>query len=141
MRAHLKYLQQQPKKEEYMTKTKSLIALCAMALLVIPMSALQANVTGDWEMTTEGRQGPRTTNIHIEQDGEKITVTMPGMRGGGEIKAEGTIKGNDIEWSVTRSTQRGEFTMTYKGKVEGNTMSGTFQMGDFGSREWTAKNK
>jgi len=125
-----------------MTKTKSLIALCAMALLVIPLSALQANVTGDWEMTTEGRQGPRTTNFHIEQDGEKITVTMPGMRGGGEIKAEGTIKGNDIEWKVTRPGRGGEeFTITYKGKVEGNTMSGTFQMGDFGSREWTAKKK
>lgn len=124
-----------------MTKTKSLIALCAMALLVIPMSALQANVAGEWEMTSEGRQGPRTTNIKIEQDGEKITVTMPGMRGGGEIKAEGTIKGNDIEWSITRSTQRGEFTIIYKGTVEGNTMSGTVQMGDFGSREWTAKKK
>ncbi len=124
-----------------MTKTKSLIALCAMALLVIPMNALQANVAGEWEMTSEGRQGPRTTNIKIEQDGEKITVTMPGMRGGGEIKAEGTIKGNDIEWSITRSTQRGEFTITYKGTVEGNTMSGTVQMGDFGPREWTAKKK
>ncbi len=124
-----------------MTKTKSLIALCAMALLVIPMSALQANVAGEWEMTSEGRQGPRTTNIKIEQDGEKITVTMPGMRGGGEIKAEGTIKGNDIEWSITRQTQRGDMTISYKGKVEGNTMSGTVQMGDFGSREWTAKKK
>ncbi len=125
-----------------MTKTKSLIALCAMALLVIPLSALQANVAGEWEMTSEGRQGPRTTNIKIEQDGEKITVTMPGMRGGGEIKAEGTIKGNDIEWSITRpGREGGEFTITYKGKVEGNTMSGTVQMGDFGSREWTAKKK
>lgn len=124
-----------------MTKTKSFIALCALALMVIPMSALQANVAGDWEMTTEGRRGPRTTTIHIEQDGEKITVTMPGMRGGGEIKAEGTVKGNDIEWSVTRSTQRGEFTMTYKGKVEGDTMSGEMQMGDFGSMEWKAKKK
>ena len=124
-----------------MTKTKSLIALCAMVLLVIPMSALQANVAGEWEMTTEVRQGPRTTNFKIQQNGEKITVTMPGMRGEGEIKGEGTIKGNEIEWSITRSTQRGDFTITYKGKVEGNTMSGTFEMGDFGSREWTAKKK
>jgi len=112
-----------------------------MALLAVPVSALQTNVAGEWEMTSEGRQGPRTTNIQIEQDGEKITVTMPGMRGGGEVKAEGTIKGNEIEWTVTRSTQRGEFTITYKGKVEGDTMKGEVQMGDFGSREWTAKKK
>lgn len=125
-----------------MTKTKSLIALCALALLVIPLSALQANVAGDWEMTSEGRQGPRTTNIHIEQEGEKITVTMPGMRGGGEVKAEGTIKGNDIEWKITRPGREGaEFTITYKGKVEGDTIKGEVQMGDFASREWTAKKK
>jgi hypothetical protein len=129
------------KKEENMTKTKSLITLFAMALLVIPMSALQTNVAGDWEMTSQGRQGPRTTNFHIEQDGEKITVTMPGMRGGGEIKAEGTIKGNDIQWTISRSTPRGDMTITYKGKVEGDTMKGEVQMGDFGSREWTAKKK
>jgi len=125
-----------------MTKTKSLIALCALALLVIPMSALQTNVTGDWEMTLESPRGARTTNIHIEQDGEKITVTMPGMRGGGEVKAEGTIKGNEIEWTVTRpGREGGEFTISYKGKVEGDTMKGEVQMGDFGSFEWTAKKK
>lgn len=125
-----------------MTKTKSLIALCALVLLVIPMSAMQANVAGEWEMTSEGRQGPVTRTFKIEQDGEKITVTMPGFRGGGEIKGEGTIKGNEIEWKITRPGRGGEeFTITYKGKVEGNTMTGTVQMGDFGSREWTAKKK
>jgi hypothetical protein len=125
-----------------MTKTKSLIALFAMALLVVPMSALQTNVAGEWEMTSQGRQGPRTSTFSIEQDGEKITVTMPGMRGGGEIKAEGTIKGNDIEWTITRQGRGGqEFKITYKGKVEGDTMKGEVQMGDFGSREWTAKKK
>ncbi len=110
-----------------------------MALLVIPMSALQTNVAGEWEMTSEGRQGPMTQTFKIEQDGEKITVTMESRRG--ERKGEGTIKGNEIEWTFSFSTQRGDMTITYKGKVEGNTMSGTVQMGDFGSREWTAKKK
>ncbi len=123
-----------------MTKTRSLIALCAMALLVIPMSLLAADVTGDWEMTSQGRQGPRTQDIHFKQDGEKITVTMQGFRGN-EMTGEGTIKGNDIEWTFSFTTQRGDMTLAYKGKVEGDTMSGTVQMGDFGSREWTAKRK
>jgi L-seryl-tRNA(Ser) seleniumtransferase len=123
-----------------MTKTKSLIALCAIALLVVPMSALQANVAGEWEMTSEGRQGPRTQIFKIEQDGEKITVSTEGRRG--EMKGEGTIKGNEIEWTFTMSMgDRGDMTMTYKGKVEGDTMKGEVQMGDFGAREWTAKKK
>jgi hypothetical protein len=91
-------------------------------------------------MTVQSPRGERTHNIHFEQDGEKLTVTMEG-RGGEEITGEGTIKENKIEWSITRSTPRGEFTITYTGTVEGDTMSGEAQMGDFGSMEWTAKRK
>ena len=123
-----------------MTKTKSLIALCSLVLFVASLGALGVDVSGDWEITSEGRQGPRTQDAHIEQDGEKITVTMQGFRGD-EMTGKGTIKGNEIEWSFNISTQRGDFTITYKGKVEGDTMSGTVQMGDRGSREFTAKKK
>ena len=121
-----------------MSKTKSMFALSLLFFLAVSLSALYVDVSGDWEMTSQGRRGPRTQDIHIEQNGEKITVTMQGR--GGEIKAEGTIKGNEIEWSVTRSMRDREFTMTYKGTVEGDTMKGTMQMGERSS-EWTAKKK
>lgn len=123
-----------------MSKIRSIFALSILFLLVVSLNALEADVTGDWEMTMTTPRGERTRDIHIEQEGEKIIVTMEG-RQGGEIKAEGTIKGNEIEWTITRDTPRGEFTMTYKGKVEGDTMSGEVEMGDFGSFEWTAKKK
>ena len=122
-----------------MSKTKSIFALSLMFFLALSLSALYADVTGDWAMTTQGRRGERTQDIHFEQKGEKVTVTMSGR--GGEIKAEGTIKGNEIEWTVTRETQRGDFTMTYKGTVEGDTMTGTMQMGERDPSEWTAKKK
>ncbi len=122
-----------------MSKTKSIFALSLLFFLVLSLSALYADITGDWEMTMQTRRGERKRDIHFEQEGEKLTVTWTGRMG--EIKAEGTIKGNEIEWSFTRETQRGDFTMTYKGKVKGNTMTGTMQMGERGSAEWTAKKK
>jgi len=122
-----------------MSRTKSIFALSLLFFLAVSLSALYVDVTGDWEMTTQGRRGERKMDIHFEQKGEIVTVTWSGR--GGEIKAEGTIKGNDIEWSVTRETPRGDFTMTYKGKVEGDTMTGTMEMGERGSSEWTAKKK
>ncbi len=118
------------------------ILILSAALLLLAGSALAQDISGEWEMTTEGRQGPQTSTMKIEQDGEKITVTMEGRMG--EMTGEGTIKDNKIEWKVTRETQRGEFTTTYTGTVDGNTMSGKSEM-NMGERvmerEWTAKKK
>jgi hypothetical protein len=128
-------------KEKKMKKMCSLLSVLSLVLIPVLLTAQDVNVTGDWEMTTQSpRGGERTSTVHFEQDGEKITVTMQG-RQGEEITAEGTVKGNKIEWSMTRSTPRGDFTITYTGTVEGDTMSGEAQMGDFGSMEWTAKKK
>lgn len=124
-----------------MKKAFPLLAIFALALFAFSQSAQQVNVTGDWELTTTSpRGGERTQTISLKQEGEKLTVTMTG-RQGEEIKAEGTVKGNEIEWSITRSTQRGEFKITYKGKIEGDTMSGQMQMGDFGTSDWKAARK
>ena len=122
-----------------MSKKYAILTFCILVLLAVSLSAQEVNVTGDWEMTITTPRGERTQDVHFEQEGEKLTVTMQGRRG--EVKGEGTVKGNEIEWTITRPTPRGEFTMTYTGKIEGDTMSGEVQMGDFGSGEWKAKKK
>jgi len=128
-------------KESNMSKVLPLITVLALALFAFSLSAQQVNVTGDWELTMTTPRGERPPQtITLKQEGEKLTVTMTG-RQGEEIKAEGTVKGNEIEWSMTRSTPRGEFTTTYKGKIEGDTMSGQVQMGDFGTFDWKATKK
>jgi len=128
------------RKEREMSKIHSVFTFIALALLAFSLSAQEVDVTGDWELTMETRRGEMTRDINFVQEGENLTVTMEG-RGGGEVTGEGTIKGNNIEWTITRSTPRGEMTMTYTGKVDGDTMSGEVQMGDFGSSEWNAKKK
>jgi len=120
-----------------MKKTLTLV-LAALALVSLVAYTL-VDVSGTWAMTREGRDGPVTTDITIKQDGNKITVTMPG-RQGGEMVGEGTIEGNALQWTITRETQRGEFVMVYKGTVDDDTMSGTMTVMDRES-EWTAKKK
>ena len=117
------------------------IIIFSAALLLLAGSALAQDVSGEWEITSEGRQGPRTQTIKIEQDGEKITVTMEGRMG--EVTGEGTIKDNKIEWKITRTMRDMEMTMTYTGTVDGDTMSGEMEMsmGNRGPSEWTAKKK
>lgn len=115
----------------------SLLLLASLALF---SEAQGTDLNGEWDFTMKTPRGERTSTIKFVQEGEKITVTMEGFRGG-EVTGEGTIKGNEVEWTVTRSTPQGEFTVTYKGTVEGDAMSGTAEMGQMGTMEWTAKKK
>jgi len=86
-------------------------------------------------MTTE--RGERSNEVTFTQEGTKLKVTMKNPRG--DVSGEGTVKGNDIEWTITRDTPRGQFTTTYKGKIQDkNNMSGEVQMGDFGTATWKA---
>ena len=123
-----------------MFKRASLVIFVLLAALAV--TAWAADVSGTWAMTTAGRQGQEMTrDITITQDGNKITVSMPGRQGGDPITGEGTIEGNAIEWKIVRQGREGgEMVMTYKGTVEGDTMTGTFSMMDR-EMEWTAKMK
>lgn len=100
-----------------------------------------ADVAGVWELTTQNTpQGDMTADATFVQTGDKIKFSMAGPMGG-EMAGEGTVKGQELEWSVTISTPQGDFTLTYKGKVEGETMAGDVLAGDFGSFPFIAKKK
>jgi hypothetical protein len=113
--------------------------LCALVLAVALGAAAQENakVAGKWEMTWEGPQGAMTATLVFEQDGATLKGTMTGPMGR-ESALTGKVKGNDVEFSVKRETPRGEFTITYKGKLDGEAMKGTAEFGPR-SINWTAK--
>lgn len=122
--------------------SKKLTILSFVFLALVAVSLYAADVAGEWEMTTEAGprgRGPQTQTFKIEQDGENITVTMEGRMG--EMTGKGTCKGNEVEWTFTRETPRGPFTMVYKATVDGDTMTGTVSVGERGERKWTAKKK
>ena len=124
-----------------MSKSLKTFAVSVLFLAGLSLFALAADVSGTWEFTMKTPRGDdRISEVSIEQDGEKIKVTMEGFQGD-EMIGEGTVKDNKIEWTVNMSTQRGDISITYSGTVDGDKMSGQAQMGDFGSMEWTAKKK
>jgi hypothetical protein len=116
------------------------VVLAAGALAAQTVPAKPADVAGVWELTTQTPQGDMTADATFVQDKDAIKFSMTGPQGM-EMKGEGTVKGQDVEWTVLLSGPMGEFTLTYKGKVDGETMSGEVQAGDFGAFPWTAKKK
>jgi hypothetical protein len=116
--------------------------VCALVLLVGLVTTAQeaAKVAGKWEMSFEmtGRDGTTRTvtqTLNFEQTGEQLKGTVTTPRG--ETPLTGTIKGKDIKFSVTRETPGGTMTTEYVGKVEGDTMKGTFTMRET-AIEWKA---
>ena len=115
-----------------------ILAVGALVAQTVPVKT--AEIGGVWEMTTQTPQGDMTADATFVQDKESIKFTMVGPQGM-EMTGEGKVTGKDVEWTVTISGSMGEFVLTYKGKVDGETMSGEVQAGDFGAFPWTAKKK
>jgi hypothetical protein len=106
---------------------RALALATLVALAAVPLAAA-TDVSGNWTMTSTTPRGERTSTLVIVQDGEKLTVTSKSDRG--ESTGAGTLKGEAIEWSITRETPMGPMTVTYKGTVAGDTMSGEVMMRD-----------
>ena len=121
-----------------MTQRAASIFVCLAVVLALVLPAFAAEgVSGKWKMTAKTPRGERTYDVTMEQTGEKLVVTSKD-REGNDVKSEGTGKGADIAWTMKRTTPNGEFVITYKGKVEGKTMTGTSET-PMGAGEWKAE--
>ncbi len=96
----------------------------------------ETDISGGWELTIQSPRGQMTIGARFAQEGTKLTVTMTGPRGD-ESAGQGTIQGQAVQWSVTRSTGGGERTVVYKGTIKGTSMSGTADLGELGTVGWT----
>ena len=85
--------------------------------------------------------------LALKQEGEKLTgkLSSPGRDGAAretEI-SEGTVKGADVAFSVTREFGDRKMTSKYTGKLSGDTITGKVESknrdGEDQSRDWTAK--
>lgn len=116
-----------------------LLSLCVPAL-ALAQGAPKVDVTGTWDTTMEGPEGPMTVLTVFKQDGEKITGTQGGPMG--DVKLEGTIVGDDIRFKIEIEMPDGQKgAIAFTGKVTGDSMSGTVEMGGMGASNWSAKKK
>jgi hypothetical protein len=97
------------------------------------------NITGTWDFTVETPNGSGTPVFTFKQDGETLTGDYKGQLG--EAPLTGTVKGSDVKFSMKLNFQGQDFTVTYTGKVDGNSMKGTAALGEIGEGSFTAKKR
>lgn len=113
------------------------IMFFAVLGLIVGASVSQAadSLTGTWECKINYGGGTGFPTFVLQQDGEKITGTYKGALG--DSKLTGKITGSDFELLFNSNG----IDMTYKGKIEGNKISGTGDLGPIGKGPFTGEKK
>src|SRR6185369_16283986 len=88
-------------------------------------------------ITVESPQGKRTSMLVIKQEGDKLSGAMKSPRGERPLDSV-SVKGNEITFVMTFNAQGHDIVITYKGKIEKDSMSGEADFGGFASGPWSA---
>lgn len=103
-------------------------------------SGAPAQIGGTWAVNLVSPQGPLDITMTVSQTGSSFTGTMTSMMGTNDIN-EGQISGRSVTWTMTIQMGGQSITLNYKGEVEGNRMTGTADLGSFGSATFTAERR
>ena len=102
---------------------------------VIPSGA-PAPVQGAWAVTIQYPRGTGEQKFMLEQTGNELS----GMQNGEIYNAnlKGVIHANQIELRSNMQVPGNSIPWTFKGMVQGNTITGDVHMGEYGNATWKA---
>jgi hypothetical protein len=99
----------------------------------------KVDVTGKWMLEVNTEAGGTTTpSVTLKQDGEKLTGRYSSATLG-DADVTGTIKGQNITFSLTGNAQGQSIQVTYTGTVEGSSMKGKIDLAGVGGGTFTGK--
>ena len=113
------------------------LVLLGFVALVGSLTATAADIAGTWNLTVTTQAGTGTPTLVLIQNGETLTGTYTGRFGTSPIK--GTYKDGAIAFSFDVSGPMGSAQVSYTGKVDGDSMSGSMQMGSMAGGTFTGK--
>lgn len=108
-------------------------------LLGLPAHARAADITGKWTASFDTQVGQQNYTYDFKVDGEKLTGTATSNMGANGEISEGVVKGDDVSFVEFFEFQGNKIRIEYKGKVSGDEIKFTRQVGDFATEELVAK--
>jgi len=110
----------------------------SVLLLALAVPALAADISGQWTATFNTQVGEQHYVFTFKVDGEKLTGTAKSDNGNVTIE-NGTVKGDDVSFVENLDYQGQKLVITYTGKVSGDEIKFTRDVGGFGKEELVAK--
>ncbi len=102
--------------------------------LLFAGSAFAADVSGKWTADFEAQGGQKVQNVFtFTVDGERLTGTVYSSLAGSEATIEeGSVKGDDVAFAITRDFGGTAVRLRYTGKVVGDEIRFTVVAGEGG---------
>lgn len=97
-----------------------------------------ANISGRWDIAIQYAAGTATHVVQVHQDGNRLD----GIHQGDFLtrNISGTIDGDAVTLASVVTERHGDaLTYRFNGKVAGDTLSGSLDMGEYLTATWTAR--
>jgi hypothetical protein len=123
-----------------MKRIRVLLIVSVGLLCLVP--ALAADISGKWATVIKTAIGEMNYTFDLKIEGEKLTgkaVMSMGNESSESALTEGSVKGDEISFVETLKVQGQELRCEYKGKVSGDEIHGSRQVGSYGTEEFVAK--
>lgn len=124
-------------------KKPLLYALLFTTVLIVTAAPAQetqpADVSGEWAITLTFVSGTGSHTAVISQDGERIKGQYRGEMLEGSLS--GTVEGANVIFTGRLRKESTGVSFRYTGTVNGDTMSGTVDMGEYWTADFTAERK
>jgi hypothetical protein len=108
------------------------------ATLALLTAAFAADVTGKWTAEFDTQIGVQKYTYQFKVEGAKLTGRATSQFGDTEIQ-EGKVEGDQIFFVEPLDFQGQKLRIEYKGKVSGDEIKFTRQVGDVATEELVAK--
>lgn len=118
----------------------SRILAVALVLGLVFTAALRAqnDVSGSWDLSINGPEGPISATAALKQEGDKVSGTLSSPQG--ETAVAGTMTGTTMALAFSVSTPQGNLDIKVSAEVNGAEMKGMMDFG-MGQADFTGKKK
>jgi hypothetical protein len=124
-----------------MTHYRKLLTVATLALALLG-AARAAEITGKWHAEFDTQIGLQKYTYEFKADGGKLTghAVYERENGKGEVDLKDVkLNGDDVSFTEPLKFDDQEISITYTGKVAGDELKLTRQVGDFATEEVVAK--
>ena len=85
----------------------------------------RSTVSGTWNLTVNLGQGDKTATLNLQQEGERISGSISGTLGAGEIANASATPAGEVRFTVPLEIEGQTKEATFAGTVSGDQMRGT----------------